>query len=241
LKAAGKPKKNKGENTGMPLVVAQEPVIYRNFITGAGNRAIGVGYPSNASIAWSAEALNLAIAWRGAFIDAARHWNGRGGGQQPPLGYDVFRPAALSQPFAVLAEGATWPALEKGGRAAGYTWRGYDLDAKRVPTFHYEWEGVKVSEHYEVAGDALTGEGKLVRTLKLDGKIPAGALFRVASAAKITPQGAGFLVEDGRAVQEIATDSKFIVTAEGAKLSGKDLTLPARAEIKVTYSWPKLH
>ncbi len=240
MKSAGKPKKNKNENTGMPLVVAQEPIIYRNFITGAGNRAIGVGYPGNASIAWSAEAMNLAIAWRGAFIDAARHWNGRGGGQQPPLGFDVFRATELSQPFAVLAEGATWPALEKGARPAGYTWRGYELDAKRIPTFRYEWEGVKVSERYEVAGDALTGDGKLVRTLKLDGKIPAGALFRVASAPKITPQGAVFLVEDGRVVPEIATESKFLVTAEGAKLTGKDLTLPARVEIKVTYSWPSL-
>ena len=241
MKSAKKPKKNKGENTGMPLVVAQEPIIYRNFITGAGNRAIGVGFPGNASIAWSAEAMNLAIAWRGAFIDAARHWTARGGGQQPPLGFDAFRPADLSQPFAVLAEGATWPALEKGGRAAGYTWRGYELDAKRVPTFHYEWEGVKVSERYEVTGDALTGDGKLVRTLKLDGKIPAGALFRVAGAAKITPQGGAFLVEAGRFMPEASSDSKFLVTAEGAKLNGTNLTLPARAEIKVTYSWPKLH
>lgn len=241
MKAVTKKGKNKNENTGFPLVVAQEPIVYRNFITGAGNRAIGVGYPGNASIAWSTEAMNLAIAWRGAFIDAARHWNGRGGGAQPPLGFDVFRPAELSQPFAVIADGATWPALEKGGRAAGYTWRGYELDEKRMPIFRYDWEGVKVSERYEVTGDALTGDGRLVRTLKLDGKIPAGALFRVASSAKITPQGAGFLVESGRVVTEINSDPKFVVTAEGAKLNGKDITLPARAEIKVTYSWPSLH
>jgi len=242
-KSNAKPKK-KNEDTGMPLVVAQEPVIYRNFITGAGNRGIGVGYPGNANIAWSAETMNLAIAWRGAFIDAAKHWNGRGGGAQPPLGFDAFRPTPLSQPFAVLAEGATWPTLEKDGRPAGYTWRGYELDAKRSPVFHYEWEGVKVSERYEVTNDALSGTTKLIRTLKLDGKIPAGALFRVASAAKITPTGADFFVEDGRAIPQIATDSKFIVNAEGAKLTGKDLTLPARAEIKVTYSmcvWPKVY
>jgi len=241
MKSVAKKGKKKDENTGMPLVVAQEPIIYRNFITGAGNRAIGVGYPGNASIAWSTEAMNLAIAWRGAFIDAARHWNGRGGGAQPPLGFDVFRPAEASPPFAVLTTGAPWPVLDKGARAEGYTWRGYELDAKRMPIFHYEWQGVKVSERYEVVGDALAGEGKLVRTLKLDGKIPAGALFRVASAAKITPQGAGFLVEAGRFMAEINTESKFLVSAEGAKLDGKDITLPARAEIKVTYSWLTLH
>ena len=240
-KSAGKTKKKKDENLGMPLVVAQEPIVYRNFITGAGNRAIGVGYPGNASIAWSTESLNLALAWRGAFLDAARHWNGRGGGAQAPLGFDVFRPAEMSPPFAVIAPGTTWPVLEKGARAAGYTWRGYELDAKRMPTFHYEWEGVKVSERYEVVGDALAGEGRLMRTLRLDGKIPDGALFRVASAAKITPQGKGFLVEAGRFTAEISTESKFLVSAEGAKLDGKDITLPARPEITVTYWWPNLH
>ncbi len=241
MKSLSKKAKKKDETTGMPLVVAQESVIYRNFITGAGNRAIGVGFPGNASIAWSTETMNLAIAWRGAFIDAARHWNGRGGGAQPPLGFDTFRPAELSPPFAVIAAGATWPTVDGNGRAEGFMWHGYDLDAKRYPVFHYEWQGVKVTETYEVIGDALAGAGKLVRTLKLDGKIPAGALFRVASAPKITPQGSEFLVEAGRFMAEINTEGKFLVSADGATLNGKDLTLPARSEIKVTYSWPMVH
>lgn len=240
-KAGGKKKKKDVETTGMPLVVSQEPVIYRNFITGGGNRGIAVGYPGNASIVWSAESMNLTLAWRGAFIDAARHWNSRGGGYQPPLGYDVFRPAELSPPFAVLATGGQWPALGNGERAAGFTWRGYELDAKRQPTFHYEWQGVKVSDRFEVAGDALAAGGRLVRTLKLDGKIPAGALFRVARGEKITAQGADFLVENGRVAAEIAGDSRFLVSAEGATLDGQNLTLPARPEIKVTYRWPDAH
>lgn len=237
---AGK-KRKKDESTGMPLIVGKEPIIYRNFIVGGGNRGIAVGFPGNASIVWSAEAMNLALAWRGAFIDAARHWNSRGGGYQPPLGFDVFRPAELSPPFAVPAGDAPWPALDNGGRAAGYTWRGYELDAKRQPIFHYEWQGVNVSDQCEVSGDALAGAGRLVRTLKLDGKIPAGALFRVASGAKITAQGADFLVESGRIAAEIPSDSRFLVSAEGATLHGNDLTLPARAEIKVTYKWPDSH
>ena len=39
---------------------------------------------------------------------------------------------------------------------------------------------------------------------------------------------------------EINTEGKFLVSADGAKLNGKDITLPARAEIKVTYSWPRV-
>ena len=238
-KGGGKPKK-RDESTGMPLAVGAEPVIYRNFIAAAGNRAIGVGYPGNANIAWSAESMNLALAWRGAFIDAARHWNSRGGGHQPPLGFDCFRPAELSPPFAVLSGSTTWPVVEKGGRAPGYTWRGYELDAKRHPVFHYEWQGVKVSDRFEVEGDALSG-GRLVRTLKLDGQIPAGALFRVAAGTKITPQAMEFLVEGGRFDGAIATDGKFVVSAEGATLNGTNLTLPARPEIKVRYAWPATH
>lgn len=238
MRIRGKVNKNKGVTSGIPLVVAQEPVIYRNFISGAGNRGIGVGYPGNANIAWSAEAMNLAIAWRGAFMDAGRHWTGRGGGHQPPLGYDVFRPADLSPPFAVVSKGSAWPGLSKDGRAEGYTWRGYELDVKRFPIFHYEWQGVKVSDRCEVVGDALVGEGKLVRTLKLEGKIPAGAVFRVASAPKITPQGGGFVVEPAGVSAGAKSDAKFNVSAEGAAFNGKDITLPARPEIVVTYSWP---
>lgn len=226
--------KKEDKTVGMPLAVGNEPVIYRNFITGAGNRAIGVGFPGNMNIAWSAEVMNLAIAWRGAFIDSARHWRDRGGGHQPPLGYDTFRPAELSGPFGI---GGQWSTVQDGNRPSDYTWRGYKLDAKRVPTFEYEWQGVKVTDRIEASGDAVAGGGKLVRTLKLSGNIPAGALFRVANAAKITPQDGGFLVEGGRFMAEINTDNRFIVTAEGARLDGQNLVLPARPEIVVTYSW----
>lgn len=240
LREAKKGKK-KEETSGMPLAVAQEPILYRNFITAAGNRAIGVGFPGNANIAWSAESMNLAIAWRGAFIDAARHWNSRGGGYQPPLGFDVFRPTELSPPFAVLADGGTWPTMDKSARAAGYIWRGYELDAKRIPSFHYEWQGVKVTERYEVIGDALAGQGKIVRTLKLEGRIPERALFRIAGAPKITPRGTEFLVEGGRFSGDISTDGKFLISAEGATLKEGNLTVPVRPEMKVTYGWPTSH
>lgn len=223
-------KKKEDKTVGLPLVVGGEPVVYRNFIAGAGNRGIGVGFPGDVNIAWSAETMNLAIAWRGAFIDAARHWRDRGGGHQPPLGFDAFRPVELSPPFAI---GAKWPTIEPGARADGYAWRGYRLDAKRVPIFEYEWNGVKVSERFDASA------GKLTRTLKLDGGIPDGALFRIASADKITACGGEFLVEGTRF--EVPGENKFLVAADGAKLDGRNLVLPARAEIVVTYSWPGDH
>lgn len=228
----GGAQKKKDETTGMPLSVTSEPVVYRNFIEGAGNRGIAVGYPGGFNLAWSAEEMNVTMLWRGAFMDAARHWNGRGGGHQPPLGYDVFRPAGeYAPPFAVLSSAEeTWPALGKGERAEGYQWKGYELDGKRVPTFHYLWKGVEVSDRFEATGDALNG-GKLVRVVRLSGEIPKGAFFRAATGSIIQPQGPGvFAVE--------ANGAKFNVEAANGKVAGANLVVPAAGEITLSYSWP---
>ncbi|MDQ3625209.1 MAG: PA14 domain-containing protein, partial [Verrucomicrobiota bacterium] len=131
-KAGAAAKKKEESHTGIPLTVGKEPIVYRNFIAGAGNRGIAVGYPGGINIAWNAEEMNLALLWRGAFMDAARHWKSRGAGRQPPLGYDLVRPVPESTPpFAVLAAAeGEWPRLDSARRAEGYAWKGYALDAQ---------------------------------------------------------------------------------------------------------------
>ncbi|HEY3900352.1 MAG TPA: family 16 glycoside hydrolase [Chthoniobacter sp.] len=238
-----KPKKH-DETTGMPLVVGAEPVIYRNFITGGGDRGIAVGYPGNASIVWNAEYFGPVIAWRGAFIDAARHWNGRGGGFQLPLGFDVIRPAGENTlPFAIHpSPDAPWPAVPKGERADDYTWKGYELDAQRYPTFHYEWKGLKISERLSVDGDAFAGNGHLVRVLKIEGQIPEGAVLRLATGSQIQPADGAFHVTGDKLVLDgHPFDNAFQVAAEGAVISGKNLILPLRPDVTVSYSWPSAH
>lgn len=228
----------------IPLVVGAEPVIYRNFITGAGNRGIGVGYPGGFNIAWNAEQMNVALVWRGAFMDAGKHWTNRGGGAQAPLGFDVFRPAGeLAQPFAILAStSGEWPKSDPKQRAEGFAWKGYTLDAKRFPTFLYEWNGVKVADRFDVQGNALGSEGKLVRTLKLTGKIPANAFFRAATGASIQPADGGFIVNNGVfALDGRQFEDTFRIVADGAQVAGQNLLIPARSEIKITYSWPTSH
>lgn len=236
--------RKKVDHTGMPLTVGTEPVLYRNFIAGAGNRAIAVGYPGGINLAWSAEAMNLSLFWRGAFMDAARHWTDRGGGNQPPLGYDIVRPDADGVPFAVLATPeAQWPKIEKGSAAAGYVWNGYRLDAKRFPTFFYVWEGVTVADRFDVEGNAAAGPGKLIRTVRLNGKMPAGAFF-CAAAGNITP-GAGkpqFTVDAGKlSIDGRDFPNAFTVSAEGGQIVGKRLLVPVRPEMQVTYAWPEAH
>jgi azurin len=219
--------KKMNSKAGMQLVAETEPIIYRNFITNAGGRAVGVGYPDGFNLAWSAEKMNLTLLWRGAFIDASKHWSDRGGGDQAPLGQDVVRPTAdVAEPFAILpSPDAEWPKSNPKERSEEYSWKGYRLDENRRPTFAYTWKDVKVTDRFDPEGDATDG-GKLVRTLKLTGSIPPNTYLRVASGT-FQPVGSGFTVAGGA----------FNVAATGAKVAGTNLIVPARSEIKITYMW----
>ncbi|HUR44415.1 MAG TPA: PA14 domain-containing protein, partial [Candidatus Saccharimonadales bacterium] len=148
---------SKAKEVGLPvgliqgraeLVAADEAIMYRNFIDGGGSRAIGVGYPEKANLAFDANDLRLAMIWQGPFIDAARHQNGRGEGFEKPLGYNLIK-MPPGMPFAVLDDpAAKWP--DTGSRSAGYKMEGYRLDDKRRPAFHYSYQGVEI-EDYPIA------------------------------------------------------------------------------------------
>jgi hypothetical protein len=113
----------------------------------AGNRlairAIGIGFPERVNIAWDAEAFRLALAWKGSFIDARRHWSGRGEGFQPPMGDAVFTPDAGPCVANLPAPDAPWPAepvRKRGGRFGGYA-----LDDKGRPTFRWSLPAEKIA------------------------------------------------------------------------------------------------
>lgn len=225
-------KKKKDDFPPIPLVVKDEAVIYRNFIQGAGNRGIGVGYPGGINIAWSAESMNLALLWRGAFIDASRHWNSRGGGHQPPLGYDVIQPTGEVTPafFVTDKPDAQWPVWDKVRRFDGFEWKGYTLDAKRSPTFRYTWRGAEIEESFSTSGDGNKPDGQptLIRRIRISGTLPANAWYRI---------GVGLLEnKDGAFVLKGAKPCR--ITAEGARIAGQNLVLPAKAgTMSITYQW----
>ena len=74
----------------IPLTPTTTAILYRNFIEGAGPRAIGVGYPEKLNLAFDANELRLAMLWQGAFMDAGRHWTDRGEGFEGPLGDNIL-------------------------------------------------------------------------------------------------------------------------------------------------------
>jgi hypothetical protein len=166
--------------------------VYRNFIEGAGPRAIGVGYPEKANLAFDANGMRLALLWQGAFIDASKHWAGRGAGFQPPLGRNVLK-LPDGAPLAKLdAPDSPWPATS--AREQGYRFLGYRLDAKERPTFLYEYAGVHVEDFPEAV--ATEDEPFVRRTFVIQ---PAGAeklWLRAAAGSSVERDGEWFAIDN---------------------------------------------
>jgi mono/diheme cytochrome c family protein len=176
----------------IPLMPLGEAIVYRNFIQGAGSRAIGVGYPEKLNLAFDANELRLAMIWQGGFIDAARHWTDRGVGFEGPLGDNVVN-LPSGAPFAVLESSSTpWPAQK--AREAGYQFLGYKLTTDERPTFRYAFNGVTVEDFPNPIADSKPPT--LQRTLTLTAKSEiANLAFRAAVAPKITAEGDLFKID----------------------------------------------
>ena len=220
------------KNLGIPLGPENgEAVVYRNFIEGSSPRAIAVGYPGGLNLCFDADQMNLAMLWRGAFIDAKRHWTDRGGGNQPPLGYAVAKPVSTAAGVAVLADPNTtaWPA--KTPRAEGLEFHGYKLDAKRFPTFSYSKGGLKIEESYQPVGTDADPKAKLIRIIKLSGSAEPNTFLRVASGP-FKPEGDHF---------NLGTDLVLTVEGTTAQPRQNDIILPLNPatskEIRITYQW----
>lgn len=196
----------------LELVATNEALIYRNFIEGAGSRAIGVGLPEKVNFAFDANELRLALIWQGPFIDAARHRTGRGTGYEPPLGYSVVKWTPGPQ-FALLdSPGASWPA--ETGRSTTGQFRGYTLDTQQRPAFRYTVGDVSVEDFITaLPGEAETG---LRRTLTLSSaKLVSGLQFRAAVGAKIEDKGNGTFLVDGKVRMKLAGGQTFIRESAG--------------------------
>ncbi len=170
------------------LVAEKEPVIYRNFIEGAGSRAIGVGYPEHANLAFDAAQSRLAMVWQGSFIDAARHSTDRGVGFEPPLGdHRISFPEGAA--LAVLANAdSPWPAGED------VHFKGYRLDAQRRPSFQYELGGMTITDSFTPRPGEV--DMSFVRTLRFEGAAGGSLWFRAATG-NIRKEGDGsYIIDD---------------------------------------------
>jgi azurin len=235
----GKGKKNKEETEGLPLVVTNEARIYRNFIAGSSPRGIAVGYPGGGNICWDADQMNLALVWQGAFIDAKRHWTNRGAGDQPPLGVGVAKLGQQRALGVLASQTDPWvPAYQKEQmRDSDYTFRGYELDAQRRPTFKYEYRGVTVTEFFEQSGDFRKEDLAIKRSVTLQSKAPPPNLYFLALAGPIEPKGKAFIHD--KTVKVTLANGEPIVRQNGA---ATEVLLPVtfkdgKAQFIMSYSW----
>jgi hypothetical protein len=173
---------------GFELVPSDGPIVHRTFMAGVGPRAIVVGFPESVHVAFDANGVKLAKAWRGKFFDAGGMWNGRGGNWNGPLGTDV-----LDMPpgpaFAFLTDGnRSWPELEEGRkdekyRNVGGHFKGYLLDKDERPTFRYVLGDVEIEE--QPIPVLKTAKANLLRKFTLTAKSNVTDLWFEAVAGRV--------------------------------------------------------
>jgi hypothetical protein len=220
----------------MELVATDRAVLYRNFIEGAGSRAIGVGYPQKANLAFDANGMRIALVWQGAFLDASRHWAGRGAGFQPPLGRNVLKlPDGV--PLARLeSPQAAWPTQP--AKEQGYRFRGYRLDDQGRPTFLYDYQGARVEDFPEAV--ETEDEPILRRTFLIQPAAdPSDLWLRAAAGVSVEKDGEWYVIDRDWRTRLIAKDMQpWIRESDGRQ----ELLLPIKAEngpatIVQEYAW----
>jgi cytochrome c553 len=215
----------------IPLVAKEEARIYRNFIKGTTARAIGVGYPEQVNLAFSADELGIGLAWIGDFIDAGLHWTARGQGFQSPAGQRVLG-LGSGPSFALNAGELTpWPQTWQPELKARFG--GYVLDEKRRPEFRYQVAGIQIFDKPEA-----TEGRKLVRNirLKVGDNPPQGLSLRLSgSGAKALGSHAFKLASGVRLVVAKSEGVEPLVTNDGVILRLK--LKPGENRIGVRYVW----
>ena len=200
------------------LIPIDEAIIYRNFIQGAGPRAIAVGSPEGLHYAFDANELRLALIWQGAFMNAARHWTGRGQGFEPPAGQAV-KSIVPGLPIATLgSDDATWPSASAMD-LDNYRFRGYRLLGDyRYPEFIYQAGSVRVSDLI-IARQTET-KSTLARKLAISGKAREFTYLRVAAGTIVADDTADvhrFDVGDGLHIRLSAENPYRLRDSEGRR------------------------
>ncbi len=167
--------------------------------------------------------MRLALLWQGEFIDAARHWNDRGDGFEPPMGENVV-PLPAGVAFAVLAkDDEAWPS--KSAKELGYQFRGYRTTADGRPTFFYSCRGVRIEDF----PNAVAGKGSpsIRRVLTLTTEKPVSNFwFRATAADKIEPASAqGSYRINGEWTLKIDAGAAAKIRKSGGKI---ELLIPVR-------------
>lgn len=230
-----------GDTGGYELAPAERPVVFRTFMNDVGPRAIVVGYPQRMNVAFDANVVRMAKAWRGRFFDASGTWEGRAGVFKGPLGEDVID---LPPGPAFAIAGQDFAKVEKTSRSVGGEFKGYRLDEQQRPIFRYEFGGYEIEE--QAAPLIKPGGAVLVRrfALKSLGLPVTPVRFRAAVGKTIEQQKDGAWLVDGKVKLRFGTDMPVTLTPKvedaGGGMKQLVLALPvrdAKASFEVEMDW----
>ncbi len=223
--------------SGIPLIPINEAIIYRNFIKGAGNRAIAVGFPERANLAFDANEIRLAMIWQGGFIDAKRHWTGRGEGAEGPMGDNILNLHAGASFFVLAKDDEAWPT--KSAKEIGYQFKGYRLTDDQRPTFLYSFNEIKIEDTPNAF--EMKGTPAIRRSFTITTDNPIDKLYyraMVANQIDAEAQAGWFRINDAWRMR-IEADAAPMVRKSGGKM---ELLVPIRfkgneAKLTQEYAW----
>lgn len=256
---------------GPTLVTLRKPdeaLVFRTFLRGRPSRSIAVAYPGKVNISWSADSMNLDQVWRGDFVNAASNWNSRGGGSHI-AGKDTVAPtggmalqvlSSKTEPWIDYSLETSRYEKDKGPEDAqelisygiphpDYEFKGYDLDAKRYPTFRYTFKGVVVEDHYRPAkadgiealqriltiGDGLPANTYLLAGVRGDFSELPGGYYTINDLMALKVDGAIPVIRDSEARRV----KPPIRNTEPQTEKRKELLVPVEGgqTITITYRW----
>ncbi len=228
----------------------ERPIVLRTFMEAAGTHAIAVGFPAGVHIAFDAERVRLAGAWRGRFLDSQGTWFSRFAPPAEPLGED-FIALDTATPLARLVDAEQpWPAFDLGEPTCQF--KGYRVDEDGVPTFRSRCGEVEIEDRIMPEGTRGLTRRLTVRPREnaspssedaSDGAgEPVQLWFRALAASEIERQddtfaeaASGLRVEvSGSAVD--AGGGRIRETAEGAEWL-LPLEVANELTLEVSYQW----
>ncbi len=222
------------QKEAIELKPADRPIIYRNFLEGLSPRGIAVGFADKVHYAWDAEHMTPRLIWHGAFIDASKHWEGRGPGNQSPLGDHVMTLPAGPALATLISLDVAWP--DNNPRENGFHFKGYSLNKSGIPTFKYLWNDIAVTD--SITPFAASPDNGLQRTMTVKSKVKLeNAFVRIASGQNVEEVDGAFVANGVRFRFE--TGSPIVRTVNGNRELLVLVTAAAdeEATVKFTIVW----
>jgi hypothetical protein len=215
------------ERVPAPLIAVQStntPEIVRSFMEHNNKKlthVVSVGDPHQVHYSYDLLQGGLLQVWKGDFLNATEMWYERGEPQTA---------TALGAAITLAGNCPIYEPTNTKDSITAYTYKGYSLDAKGLPTFKYEYKQQKITDHISV----LENRNGLTRTITISEATQNG-FIRIAQDPSIKSIGNGlYVVGDHRYF--ISVDPSIRTSIENY-LGQQVLLVPASNKINYSIIW----